>query len=77
MRLREPVVSRHIHQWSLYSPGEDQDLELVAGVPMLAEHRPWAYRQCGCGVKMRCRTSALLEYPHAFRAYADEAWEDV
>jgi len=75
MKLREPVVSSHIHQWRIYNPMADRKSIYDPIAPVQTEHEPWTYRECECGVKMRCLSWVLNAYPRDFRAFADEEWE--
>jgi len=77
MRLREPTELRHIHQWRLYVPSTEQELQQYLDALVPQDNAPWTYRRCDCGAKMRCLSWVLATYPRDFRAFADEAWEDV
>ena len=76
MRLRETEPRKHIHVWRLYRPDcDDQQVGLFETVAPTDNF--WTYRRCDCGVKMRCETSALEQYPMAVRAHADETWYET
>lgn len=77
MRLRDPIRTKHIHSWRLYTPEPEQDDQQAMLFNMPPSDFVWTYRRCDCGHKMRCKTSDLAPYPKDFRAYADETWQPV
>jgi hypothetical protein len=75
MKLREPVVLSHIHRWRIYDPTADRKSIYDPIAPVQTYPDTWTYRECECGVKMRCLSWVLSAYPTDFRAFADEEWE--